>query len=203
MGSLFFSGLPNILKERQLGFHLQFMIGTFCSEMRPETGFAVACRGPPSARSNSDFGEDVHAADLRRHPKFGSFFFHPNYSRLATHPAFLAGGEFGRKNQHQFDVRALFHAGLGVEEDSVGASIAGLRGLIHALSGAHTRGNAGRDSSSRAALGVSLHAGESAHLLYTNARNWTRSSTGAGSSELPSHTLCLYGGQPRAAVATC
>src|SRR6266700_6575099 len=106
------------------------------------------------------FGEDVHAVDLGRHPKLRALFFDPHNRGLAAHPAFLAGREFWGKNQHQFDVGALLHAGLGVEENSVGTDIASLRLLIDAMRGAQARGNASGDSCSGSALGGSLHAGK-------------------------------------------
>src|ERR1700733_14925902 len=107
--------------------------------------------------SNCDFGEDVHAADLGGHPELSAFFLDPDDGRLAADPAFLAGSEFGRKDQDQLDIGALFHTRLGIEEYAVRAHVAGLCGVVCTLGRAHARGNAGRDSGSGAALGVSFH----------------------------------------------
>jgi hypothetical protein len=111
-----------------------------------------------STNLHGGFGEDVHAADLGGHPKFWAVLLNPDDRGLAAHPALLAGGEFGGENQDQFHVASLFHAGLGVEKDSVGADVASVRGLVDSMSGAHAGGNAGGDSRSGAALGVGFHA---------------------------------------------
>src|SRR4029077_14976448 len=109
---------------------------------------------------DSGFREDVHAADLRRHAKLRALFFYSDDRRLAAHPALFAGREFGRKDQDQLDVSSLFHARLGIEEDSVGADVAGLGGVIRTVRITHARGNASSDAGSGAAFGVSFHVGE-------------------------------------------
>jgi len=45
---------------------------------------------------------------------------------MATYPTLFAGGQFGRKNQDQFELGTLGHGGLAIEEDAIGADIAGL-----------------------------------------------------------------------------
>jgi len=113
--------------------------------------------GSPSAGSHRDFGQDVHAPNLRRHPEFASLFLYPHDRSLAANPAFLARGELGRQDQHQLNIGAFFHAGLGVQENAVGANVAGLGCLVRTLGGAHPRGNTGGNSSSAAALGIGSH----------------------------------------------
>ena len=49
--------------------------------------------------------------------------------------------QFGREDEHQFHLGSLFHAGLGVQEHSVGADVASLSRLFGALRSAHARGN--------------------------------------------------------------
>lgn len=110
-------------------------------------------------RLDGEFGEDVHVADPGRHPKLSALFFDPDNGGLAAYPTLLAGRKFGGKDQHQFDLSSLLHAGLGVEVNSVGADVAGLGGMIGAVCGAQARGNTGGDSGSGAALGIGLHAG--------------------------------------------
>jgi hypothetical protein len=45
-----------------------------------------------------EFGENVHAADLGRHPEFSSLFFDSDNGGLAADPALFAGSEFRRKD---------------------------------------------------------------------------------------------------------
>src|ERR1700681_2289466 len=153
MGSPFFTDSKYI--NRIAACCLRF-IGAFREKFSVRRVLKTA-RAASHCRSDCDFGENVHAADLRRHPKFRSLFFHADDCGLAAYPALFARSQFGRKNQDQFNVGALLHAGLGVEKDSVGAHIAGLRSLIGTVGGAHARGNPRWDSSSGTALGVDLH----------------------------------------------
>jgi hypothetical protein len=110
-----------------------------------------------AAESSCSFGQNVHAPNLGRHPKVGSVFLDANDGRLATNPAFFPGGEFGRENQHQLDVRSLFHAGAGVKKDAIGADVASMSGVVGSLACAHARGYAGGDPGSTAALVVGGH----------------------------------------------
>src|SRR6266496_807297 len=105
------------------------------------------------------FGKDVHAADLCRHPELRALFFDPDDGGVAANPALLAGRKLRWKDQHQFHVGALLHAGFGVEKDSVGADVASMRRLVSAFDRAHAGGKARGDSRSGAAFGVSFHAG--------------------------------------------
>jgi hypothetical protein len=126
---------------------------------------------PLAGNSDRDFGQDVHAPDLRGYTEFGAFFFNPDDGSLTADPALLAGSELGRKNQNKLHVAALLHAGFGVEENTIGADIPRLRGLIGAISSAHPCRNASSDPGSSTALGVRLHTGKSAHILYTKKAN--------------------------------
>src|SRR5271157_3431848 len=107
--------------------------------------------------SDRDFGHDIHTPNLRRHPKVLPLFFHPDNGGLAADPALFAGSELGRQNQDQLDVSSLLHAGLGVKENTVGADVPGLGGVVGTLGGADPRWNAGCDSCAAAALGVGFH----------------------------------------------
>ena len=120
-----------------------------------------------AGKSDRDFGQDVHAPDLGGYPEFGAFFFNPDDRSLTAYPTLLAGSELGRKNQNKLHVAALLHAGLSVEENTIGADIPRLRRLIGAISSAHACRDASSDPGSSTALGVRLHTGKSAHILYT------------------------------------
>jgi len=60
-------------------------------------------------RLDSDFGEDIHAADLGRHPIIRAFFLDPDDRSLAANPALFTGGKLRRKDQDQFNVGSLLH----------------------------------------------------------------------------------------------
>lgn len=49
----------------------------------------------PKFPSHREFGKDVHAADLGRHPVVASLLFYPDDGRLAADPALLARGQLG------------------------------------------------------------------------------------------------------------
>lgn len=49
------------------------------------------------AISHTDFGEDVHAADLGCHPELWALL-NANHRRLAAHPALFSRGKFGWKD---------------------------------------------------------------------------------------------------------
>ena len=121
------------------------------------------------AKLGRGFGQDVHAADLGCDPELGPVLFHTHHGRLAADPAFFSIGELGRQDQNQLDLGSLLHAGLGIEEDAVGAHVSGLDGFIAAdgcvlgVNTAQPSGHAGRDSGSGAAFGVSGHGAETNH----------------------------------------
>jgi hypothetical protein len=145
--------------------HITRMVGW--AFHRPVYFREILKRAFPEAGSqpvlSGGFGEDVHPVDLGRYPKLRAFFLDSHDRRLAAHPAFFTRGEFRGENQHQFDVGTLLYAGFGIEENSIGADIAGLRSLVNALNRTNARGNASGDSSSGAALGVLHDGGTTVH----------------------------------------
>jgi hypothetical protein len=77
--------------------------------------------------SDREFRENVHPADLGGYAEvFPWTWFYAQYTGMAANPALLPGGKFGRKDENQFHVRALYHAGLGIEEHPAGAHISSL-----------------------------------------------------------------------------
>jgi len=123
----------------------------------------VVARGFPESvirrQLNYGFGEDIHAADLGRHPELRALFFDPDDGSLTADPALLARGKFGWKDQHKFHVSSLLHSGLRIEKNSIGADVASMCCLVDALNGAQAGRNARGDSRSGAALGIGFHAG--------------------------------------------
>ena len=89
------------------------------------------------AAQDRNLRQDVHALDFCGDAEvFARTFFHPQHAGMAANPAFLSRGEFRRKDEDQFHVRALHHAGCGIEENAVGADVASLappvpRSLLH------------------------------------------------------------------------
>ena len=52
--------------------------------------YAWIASNRPDAPSHGEFGEEVHAADLGRHPIVAPVLFYPDDGRLAADPALLA-----------------------------------------------------------------------------------------------------------------
>jgi hypothetical protein len=57
-----------------------------------------ASLAPPNRRSYSDFGEDVQAADLGRHPIFRALFLDADNRGLAADPALFTGRKLRRND---------------------------------------------------------------------------------------------------------
>ena len=51
-----------------------------------------------SSTSETDFGEDIHAADLGGYPEFGATVFDTHDGCLAADPTLLARRELGRED---------------------------------------------------------------------------------------------------------
>jgi len=64
---------------------VQFQETTFPT---PDSPMLAASR--PNPPSDGEFGEDVHAADLGRHPIVAPLLFDPDDGRLTADPALLA-----------------------------------------------------------------------------------------------------------------
>src|SRR5579872_647255 len=80
----------------------------------------------PNRSSHRDFGKDVHAADLGGNAIIRPFLLDTNNRGLAADPALFAGGKLRGKDQNQLHLSALLHFRTGIEENSVGADVAGL-----------------------------------------------------------------------------
>ena len=93
----FFQKLTNVLIERPAAILLRGAFsGNFGGEFRK--WFETSTPGIRLAGLDCEFGENVHAADLGRHPEFSSLFFDSDNGGLAADPALFAGSEFRRKD---------------------------------------------------------------------------------------------------------
>jgi len=77
---------------------------------------------------------------------------------MAANPALLSADQLWRQDQDQFHVRALDHPGLGVQEHTVGAHIAGLSDQLRfAESAADADRQLGDNSLARPSIDLIIH----------------------------------------------
>jgi hypothetical protein len=102
-----------------------------------------------------NLGQNVHSSDLSGYAEIiAGALFHSQNSGVTTDPALLARGEFGRKYENQFHLRAFHHAGLGIEEHAIRADVASLGGEFSTSGGA---ANANRDGCNDSVAGTAIN----------------------------------------------
>jgi hypothetical protein len=98
--------------------------------------------------------QDVHPPDFCGYPEvFARALLHPHYAGVAANPALLPGCEFGGKNQDQFHIRPLNHAGCTIEKYAMGADIASFNAQLAVSSRAL---NAHRKTSNNPSAGAAI-----------------------------------------------
>jgi hypothetical protein len=100
-----------------------------------------------------------HPADLGGDPEaLAGPLFHAQHTGVATNPALLSGGQLGRENQDQLDIRALHHARLGIEEYAIGADVAGLGAQLRVCrSGPNPYRQSGNNSFAGTSIDLRVH----------------------------------------------
>jgi len=92
---------------------------------------------------------------------------------MATYPTLFAGGQFGRKNEDKFEIGTLGHAGLAIEEDAIGADIAGLGSQFPSpYCALDANGDASRNSLAGTPIEIRVHSSSASNYGLTPAERF-------------------------------